>query len=76
MMEKPLWIVVNIGCIECNVSSNIVGVFDDKNRADKLASDLLKTHEWRKGGQNSFEVFPMPPINTIADEYLPPKPAA
>jgi hypothetical protein len=30
-MQK--WIVVNIGCIECGVSSNIVGVFTDKERA-------------------------------------------
>ena len=41
------WIVVNIGCIECEVSSNIVGVFSDKNYADELARKLEKTHSWK-----------------------------
>jgi hypothetical protein len=64
------WIVVNIGCIECGVGSAIVGVFDDETRADALANELDKTHAWRQGGQNHFEVFPMPPLNEVAAEYL------
>lgn len=63
------WIVVNIGCIECGVSSNIVGVFDDIDRANRLADELNETHSWREGGQNNFTVFPMPPPNTVAEEY-------
>ena len=63
------WIVVNIGCIECGVSSNIVGVFTDKVRADDLAASLYDTHDWREGGQNTFEVFPMPEDDTVNPEY-------
>jgi hypothetical protein len=63
------WIVVNIGCIECGVSTNIVGVFDNKETADKVAKDCDETYSWREGGQNEFEVFPMPPINKIHDDY-------
>ena len=64
------YIVVNIGCIECKVSSNIVGVFDDEKKAKKIAKDLEKRFEWRQGGDNQFEVFPMPEINIIHKEYL------
>jgi hypothetical protein len=63
------WIVVNIGCIECGVSSGIVGVFTDKAQADAIAESLDGSHSWRDGGQNEFEVFPMPPLNEIAAEY-------
>lgn len=69
------WIVVNIGCIECGVSSNIVGVFTDKAEADALAQRLDRDMSWREGGQNSYEVFAMPPLNTVAPEYLPAPPS-
>ena len=65
-----LWILVNIGCIECGVSTNIVGVFDDKEKALEIANGLGKTHGWREGGQNWFEVFVMPETNKIKQEYL------
>jgi hypothetical protein len=73
-MGQEAWIVVNIGCIECGVASNIVGVFSDKEEADGLAKRLNETHNWRQGGQNEFAVFPMPPLNEIADEYTEPHP--
>lgn len=63
------FIVVNIGCLECGVSSNIVGVFDDQARADAEAARCDKNFGWREGGQNSFEVFPMPEMNPVAEEY-------
>lgn len=65
-----MWVVVNIGCIECGVSSNIVGVFDSKERAEEIAVEFSDKFSWREGGQNDFEVFPMPEANVIADEYL------
>ena len=64
------YIVVNIGCIECGVSSNIVGVFDDKQKAESIACEFGEKFGWREGGQNEFEVFEMPEINTIHEEYL------
>lgn len=68
-MSNKKWIVVNIGCIECGVSSDIVGVFSSKSKANKVAKDLDETHAWREGGQNSFEVFEMPQIDKINPEY-------
>lgn len=63
------WIVVNIGCIECGVSSNIVGVFDNEDKANEIADKFDDKFNWRQGGQNSFEVFEMPEINQIHPEY-------
>jgi len=68
-----MWIVVNIGCIECGVSSNIVGVFTDEARAQAHADRLGDTHSWRQDGQNSFEVFPMPEVDVVAGEYQDPR---
>lgn len=63
------WVVVNIGCIECGVSSNIVGIFASQDRADAVVEMLSKKCGWREGGQNAFQAFPMPPLNEIAEEY-------
>lgn len=63
------YIVVNIGCIECGVSSNIVGVFDNKKKAEEIANKCDSKFSWREGGQNSFEVFELPELDVINSEY-------
>ena len=40
-----------------------------EEKANELATALEKSHGWRDGGQNCFEVFPAPVPETIADEY-------
>ena len=62
------YIVLNIGCVECGVSSNIVGIFN-KEKAEKISRILNKVHDWREGGQNIYEKYPMPSLNTIHEEY-------
>lgn len=64
-----MWLVMNIGCIECGVSSAIVGVFADKEKAEAIADECDKKYSWREGGQNHFEVFEIPGPETVADEY-------
>ncbi len=68
-MENEMWIVVNIGCIECGVSSDIVGVFSDEARANAIAEQFAKKYGWRENGQNSFKVFPMPYTDVVNPEY-------
>ena len=51
------FLVFNVGCIECGVSSNVVGMYDTQEEADKVAAACDKALGWREGGQNSFEVF-------------------
>ena len=67
-MEKK-YIVINIGCIECGVSSNVVGVFADKAKADAVASACGDKYDWRQGGQNTFEVFELPEPEIINPDY-------
>ena len=67
--RNEMWIVVNIGCIECGVSSDIVGVFSDEARANAIADQFQEKHRWREGGQNSFEVFQMPEVDVVNGEY-------
>ena len=63
------YIVVNIGCIECGVSSNIVGVFDDKKKAKSIVAQCYKKYNWREGGENAFAIFKMPELNIVNTEY-------
>ena len=64
-----MFLVMNIGCIECGVSSAIVGVFADLSKAEAIAAACGEKYDWREGGQNSFEVFEIPEPEMIADEY-------
>jgi len=64
-----MWLVVNIGCIECGVSSQIVGVFKEKEKAESIAEKFNVKYDWREGGQNSFEVFELPKAEVIHSEY-------
>lgn len=51
------YMVFNVGCIECGVSSDVVGFYDDEAEAQAVAGYLDDVLNWRQGGQNSFEVF-------------------
>lgn len=64
-----MWLVMNIGCIECGVPSKVVGVFADEARAEDVAIACEKKYSWRHGGQNAFEVHKMPEANLVDDEY-------
>ena len=64
-----MWLVMNIGCIECGVSSKIVGVFSDEKKASEVAIACHKKYSWREGGQNEFEVFEMPGAEVVDPEY-------
>lgn len=61
------YLVMNIGCIECGISSNVVGRYKTKIEADAVAEVLNEKLYWRDGGQNSFEVFDL--RQKQSDEY-------
>ena len=61
------WLVFNIGCIECSVSSNVVGVYATTEEARRVADLLNGKLSWREGGQNYYEVFDLSAPQ--ADEY-------
>lgn len=64
-----MWLVMNIGCLECYVPSEVVGVFADKEKAQAIADVCEKIFELRGNGHNSFEVFELPEPEIVADEY-------
>lgn len=64
-----MYLVMNIGCIECGVSSKIVGVFASEEKAKTVAEDCSYNHNWREGGENAFEVFELPEPENIDSEY-------
>lgn len=51
------WMVFNVGCIECGVSSNVVGLYATEEEAKQIAKTCEDHLHWREGGQNAFEVF-------------------
>ena len=56
VLPKP-WMVFNVGCIECGVSSNVVGFYATEEEAKQIAQACEDHLHWRQGGQNAFEVF-------------------
>lgn len=65
-----MYMVFNIGCIECGVSSKIVGLFADKSKAEEIRNRCSEEHYWREHGQNHFEIFELPEPEVIDPEYL------
>jgi len=63
------YIVVDIGCLECGVPSDIVGVFDDKEKANKIVTEFNKIFGKYEGGHHEFEVFEMPKLNVVNAKY-------
>lgn len=68
--KEARYVVFNIGCIECGVSSKIVGLFADKVAAESVAKQCDRLHGWRDGGQNNFEVFELPASESVDAEYV------
>lgn len=62
------FLVFNVGCIECGVSSNVVGVYDTGEEAQNVAIACNDKLHWREGGQNSFEIFDL--ARPQAEEYV------
>lgn len=69
-MTAPRYLLFNIGCIECGVTSDVVGVFESRELAEGYAQTLCRHADWRRGGQNDYEVFELPEPNVVNPEYL------
>jgi len=65
--DNTPWLVFNTGCIECGVSSNVVGCYATEAEASAVAGLLNEKLSWREGGQNSFDVFDL--RAPMAEEY-------
>jgi hypothetical protein len=59
------YVVVDIGCIECGESSAVIGIFTDKETAEKVAEDHEKRQKEHWTGQHYFEIFEIEKIDEI-----------
>lgn len=64
-LEIVMWIVIDIGCLECWIDSHVVGVFTDESRANSIAKRLNR--KW--GTDQQCEVFGMPEVDVLPPEY-------
>lgn len=64
-----MFCLINIGCIECGVSSGVVGVFSSREDAEKLQAKCTEKLSWRESGQNAFEIFEIPSGEFVSGTY-------
>jgi len=50
------YVVLDIGCIECGEQSAILGIFDDKKKAQKVRDKYSEIQENNWTGQHFFEI--------------------
>jgi hypothetical protein len=62
-----MFIVIDIGCIECGEDTNLAGVFDSEGEAD-IVADKLDNLPWR-GGEHSYEVFEVSDDRGLDERY-------
>ena len=63
------FLVMKIGCLECDISSEIVGVFQGRDKAEVVAKPLSRAFLEKSGSSVSIEIFPMPELlNEVENE--------
>jgi len=66
-----MYLVFDVGCIECCSDSGIVGIWDNEEDAVNLANRLQREHNFWDGGQHHFEVFKLPKTkNKIIRKFI------
>lgn len=55
-----VWVVIDVGCHECGVGSEPVGIYSTEAKAEaaRVAREA-ETQGWRDGGQTICDVFEM-----------------
>jgi hypothetical protein len=57
---ESVWVVIDVGCHECGVDSEPVGIFQTEAQAETAAENrFAETKGWRNGGQTICQVFAM-----------------
>lgn len=57
-----LYVVIDVGCHECGVDSEVVGTYRTPQTAEKAAQKRsAETGDWREGGQSIPQVFEITP---------------
>lgn len=61
-----MWIIVDIGCIECGEATDIAGAFKTQAEAEAFVEPLNKALGWQ-GGQHNFKAFKVPTLGLKPD---------
>ena len=54
---NALYVVVDIGCIECDEASGVVGIFAKKEDAETARDRAADYQQLHLGGVHNFEIF-------------------
>lgn len=57
------YVAVDIGCIECSEESAVIGIYTNKEDADKAINAHSERQEENWHGQHLFEVFEIAELN-------------
>lgn len=55
--DSTLYVVMEIGCLECGVPSSLIGIFQNASDAIRVRNECKVTMNWRYGGDNAFKIF-------------------
>ena len=67
-----MWLVIHIGCIECDVPTKALGLFSNMEKAYEVAEACDKLHGGGAGGHAKAEVFDLPPVDVVDADYMTP----
>lgn len=51
-----VYVVVDVGCIECGEPSDVIGVFTDRGVAEMVADDCIDLQQLRWRGEHQYIV--------------------
>lgn len=55
------WLAFDIGCLECEEDSGVVGIFETKEEAEAACRRAKERQHGQVGGQHSVQVFDLHP---------------
>jgi hypothetical protein len=58
-------VLIMVGCLECGIKSEIVGVFGSREEADRIATALERGYN-----DEAYVVFDLLPEGVIAAEFM------
>jgi hypothetical protein len=67
--EVTMYIVIDVGCIDCGSKSGIVGTFETEDEANLAENEATKKLNWWDGGQHNFHTFEIQSACGITAEY-------
>lgn len=69
-MNTKKYVVVDIGCIECGEPSTVLGIFNDKKKAESVREKYENIQEENWHGQHYFEIFEVDEEDKVVnDDY-------